>query len=178
MADSKLSALTELAVVPATDDELYIRDVSEVAASESKRITVANLITREFFIPCTAGTDSRTWPAAYLINAAADEASMQFDVPHDFSSVVEAVVLRAGGATATHRLNYTVQHAATGEIIDTHQEILQNQDTAETDLIYYEHDISSLLSALVAGDHVSIRVYGDAVNVPDDYIYGVRFKYS
>jgi hypothetical protein len=43
MADTKLSALTELAAAPASDDELYIRDVSEAAAAESKRITIANL---------------------------------------------------------------------------------------------------------------------------------------
>jgi hypothetical protein len=45
MADSKLSALTELAAAPSTSDELYIRDVSELASAESKRITVANLFT-------------------------------------------------------------------------------------------------------------------------------------
>ena len=44
MADQKLSALTELAATPADDDEVYIRDVSEPAADESKRITVTNLV--------------------------------------------------------------------------------------------------------------------------------------
>lgn len=44
MADSKLSALVELATAPAGTDELYIRDVSEAAADESKRITFTNLI--------------------------------------------------------------------------------------------------------------------------------------
>ena len=44
MADTKLSALTELAAKPAVDDEVYIRDVSEAAAAESKRITIANLL--------------------------------------------------------------------------------------------------------------------------------------
>lgn len=44
MADTKLSALTELAAIPANDDEVYIRDVSEAAAQESKRITIANLL--------------------------------------------------------------------------------------------------------------------------------------
>lgn len=44
MADQKLSELTELATTPASDDEVYIRDVSEAAADESKRITVANLM--------------------------------------------------------------------------------------------------------------------------------------
>jgi hypothetical protein len=44
MADTKLSALTELAASPATDDEIYIRDISEAAVDESKRITVVNLV--------------------------------------------------------------------------------------------------------------------------------------
>ena len=44
MADTKLSALVELAATPAVDDEVYIRDVSEAAADESKRITTANLL--------------------------------------------------------------------------------------------------------------------------------------
>ena len=43
MGDTKLSALTELAATPASDDEVYIRDVSEEPASESKRITIAHL---------------------------------------------------------------------------------------------------------------------------------------
>lgn len=44
MADTKLSELTELAATPAGDDEVYIRDVSEEPATESKRITVTNLM--------------------------------------------------------------------------------------------------------------------------------------
>ena len=44
MADTKLSALVELAATPAVDDELYIRDVSELAVDESKRIQYSNLV--------------------------------------------------------------------------------------------------------------------------------------
>jgi len=47
MADTKLSALVELAAAPAVDDEIYIRDVSEAAATESKRITYANLVANQ-----------------------------------------------------------------------------------------------------------------------------------
>jgi hypothetical protein len=43
MADTKLSALTELAAAPASGDEVYIRDISETAADESKKITILNL---------------------------------------------------------------------------------------------------------------------------------------
>ena len=44
MADKKLSELTELAAQPADNDEVYIRDISEPSATESKRITIANLL--------------------------------------------------------------------------------------------------------------------------------------
>ena len=44
MADSKLSALPALAATPAGTDEVYIRDISEPAADQSKRITVTNLL--------------------------------------------------------------------------------------------------------------------------------------
>ena len=44
MADTKLSALTELAAGAAIDDEIYIRDISEASADESKRMTISNLL--------------------------------------------------------------------------------------------------------------------------------------
>lgn len=44
MPNRKVSELTELAATPAADDEVYIRDISEAAADESKRITVDNLL--------------------------------------------------------------------------------------------------------------------------------------
>lgn len=43
MGDKKLSALDELNATPASDDQIYIRDVSEAAALESKRISISNL---------------------------------------------------------------------------------------------------------------------------------------
>jgi hypothetical protein len=43
LADTKLSALTALAATPAIGDEFYIRDISEAASAESKKITYADL---------------------------------------------------------------------------------------------------------------------------------------
>lgn len=57
MADTKLSDLTELAATPAADDEFYIRDVSEVAADESKRITFTNLLKNTAMARVYLGTD-------------------------------------------------------------------------------------------------------------------------
>jgi len=58
MADTKLSALTELAVAPASTDELYIRDEGEAEANESKRITIANLMS--FYDSVTATLTNKT----------------------------------------------------------------------------------------------------------------------
>jgi hypothetical protein len=60
MADTKLSALTALAAGPAETDEIYVRDVSESAADESKRITAVELLNPENFTELSAtpaGTD-------------------------------------------------------------------------------------------------------------------------
>jgi hypothetical protein len=67
MADTKLSALTELAAAPASDDELYIRDVSEAAAAESKRITVANMLGSVAKNPLTADLDFAEYKAIALV---------------------------------------------------------------------------------------------------------------
>ena len=58
MADSKkLSDLTALAVSPDTGDEVYIRDVSEAAASESKKITHDDLLFGDNTTPSTQASD-------------------------------------------------------------------------------------------------------------------------
>lgn len=54
MVDVKLSALTALAAGPAETDEIYIRDVSEAAADESKRITAVELLNPENFTELAA----------------------------------------------------------------------------------------------------------------------------
>ena len=58
MVSAKLSALTELAATPASTDEVYVRDVSEAAVDESKRITIANLMA--FYDALTATMSNKT----------------------------------------------------------------------------------------------------------------------
>ena len=58
MVDKKLSALPELAVTPANNDEVYIRDVSEAAADESKKITITNLLPPRTATKVVAANDS------------------------------------------------------------------------------------------------------------------------
>lgn len=65
MADTKLSALTELAAAPATGDELYIRDISEAASAESKRILMSSLRSNQAALE--AETDEVTFASPNLL---------------------------------------------------------------------------------------------------------------
>ena len=82
MADTKLSALPELATTPATDDEVYIRDVSVASGLESKRITMANLlgdVVRSATL-VVAASDSPTKSKAqadYVCDGTADDVQIQ-----------------------------------------------------------------------------------------------------
>ena len=167
------------AELPAVTDEFYL--VGTGANMEERAVPSAGAATMEFFVPSTYGTEQ--WAhyehPGYRINATNDSALIGFYVPHDYSSIVEAVVVRVNGASsATYRLNYNSSYGSTGEGARTHQESLADQDTAETPLYIYEQDISGILSAIIAGDHVGIVVMGDSTNTPNDVITGVRFKYS
>lgn len=136
--------------------------------------------TKEFFVPVTYGTEmsEHGYHAGAIVDATADEAFITFYVPHDFTSITSAVVVRLSMATATHRLNYNSMYGAQGEAYNTHAESLTDQDTAETDRYIYEQNIAGILSALAVGDYVGIRVRGDSTNTPNDLILGVRFRYS
>ncbi len=137
--------------------------------------------TKEFFIPVTFATAIGISNRQHIggdIDFTPDKAYIEFYVPSDFSSITEAVVVRQSNTTATKRLNYTSYYGAEGEDAGGHTETLLDQDTAEIFFIIYEQDISGILSSLAAGDYVSIKVTGDAVNTPDDVIFGVRLKYA
>ena len=69
MADSKLSALAALAVAPASDDEIYIRDISEAAADESKRILISTFMA--FYDSFTATLTNKSIVASQLTSAVA-----------------------------------------------------------------------------------------------------------
>jgi len=107
MADTKLSNLTELAAAPATNDEIYIRDVSEVAASESKKITISNLFTSPT-INGTIATTGLTLPAVTLggavtMNGQAFDAgagSMQMNTSnYDQGFIIQSSHVDHGGGT-------------------------------------------------------------------------------
>lgn len=109
MADVKLSALTELAAAAAVGDELYIRDISEAAADESKRITTANLINGGSgsaklwgHIDRSAGTPSLDSPS-FNISSVADGGAGQttVNIGTDMGSAVYVVTANADAVSST-----------------------------------------------------------------------------
>ncbi|MBU2685588.1 MAG: hypothetical protein KKF27_20295, partial [Gammaproteobacteria bacterium] len=102
--DTKLSDLTELAATPAVDDEIYIRDVSEAAAAESKRITTANLL---------AAAISKVSSGTYAGNNTVNRA-----VAHGLSSTPNFIIIQdITAGEFWHRVSgtklYTLQMAGT-----------------------------------------------------------------
>ena len=93
MADQKLSELVELAATPAVDDEVYIRDVSEAAADESKRITIANLT--------AAGVSARAYQANAQTLDNGDWRAVMLDTEDWDTGGDMDVTVRTGVADAT-----------------------------------------------------------------------------
>lgn len=144
--------------------------------------TLGAALTKEFFVPATIGSAGTTitaegyFPGVYL-NAAGEAAYASFHIPHDFSSIVEAVFICIPKVTTVANWDIYANYAANGELDTAHTE----SDTATTynvtDETLYEVDLSGILTAIAAGDYVGVALAmgGEGPNV---HIIGVRFKYS
>lgn len=95
MADTKLSALVALAATPAVDDEVYIRDISELAAAESKRITIANIFNSPALTTPALGT-----PASGVMTNVTGTAAGLTAGNVTTNANLTGVVTSAGNATA------------------------------------------------------------------------------
>lgn len=111
----------------------------------------------------------------YKINAAADDAYIYFCIPTG-STPSEVVLEFIGIATGTYRINIQSMYSAVGEGYNTHTENLIDLDLVCVVNVRREVDITGCLSAIAAGDRVGIHITGDAVNVPDLTIIGVRVR--
>ena len=136
--------------------------------------------TKEFFVPVNRADDfdqTGALPGAY-INSTGERAWIAFHIPHDFSSITEAVVILNPLTTATHRFDITSDYAAVGEAFNIHSESDLNHDFSMTAFQFYEMDVSGVLSSLSAGDYGGIKLLGDATNTPNALVIGFRLKYT
>ena len=107
MADKKLSELTELAATPANEDEVYIRDVSEEASAESKRITIANLaatadakITTHNNVANAHGAVSTATASKIVVRDASGRAAFAAPSANGDVAILSTVTTHAGLTTA------------------------------------------------------------------------------
>jgi hypothetical protein len=182
MADTKLSALNELAATPAVDDEIYIRDISEDPANESKRITVANVMAAKAMAPIFAPAWGSTMVgygdgrAARLGNG--DFARCSFRIPANWTSTTSVHFIIINDTTdGTSDLDIYSDYAADGELYYTHSESDLATTYNMTEDLNYLLDASGILSAEAAGDIVGLMLKNNAAG-DFIYVFGVYFVYA
>lgn len=112
MADAKISALTELAATPATDDYLPIIDASEVSdASKNKRITVGNLFgynSQPEFVPLTTPLTSTAWDgdARSTTGKTLIDLSAVFNAPAGIKAILAYIYLKDSGSNTSNTLYF------------------------------------------------------------------------
>lgn len=142
----------------------------------------AGAATREFFYPVNSRSTvvGIGWHSAVLVNGPSEYGYIECYIPHDFSSLTDIVLVHVP-QTDLSPMNcegYS-DYAAVGEAYNTHTLASQalSQNTTANDIT--ELDISSLVTALAAGDYLGVIVgqaaLGDNMN---SYILGVRLRYT
>jgi len=138
--------------------------------------------TKEIFIPYTGyttGVEGIDRGHAHTRLDGGDVACISFYVPHDFTSLEEAVILLKANASKTnYNIDTYAAYASIGEVAD------QNENYDETSTynlsadVISEIDVSALLSGLAAGDKVCVRIVNNEAAPYSVDVYGMRFKYN
>lgn len=200
IADTKLSALTELAATPADGDELYIRDVSEAAANESKRITVANLVaagvadphgvgqhtdrTVTFHVPVSGALENSTLinsfnrPVIQVADGVDGHGVCGLLVPTDFVSFTRIDYVWVTGATSkVVRFDPQATFGASGEDVNGTTETPGDFDVTSNATTQYINVTNSThtLGALAVGDYLGVRLRRLGAHANDTLADNLRF---
>ncbi|MCH8224874.1 MAG: hypothetical protein IIC97_03290 [Chloroflexi bacterium] len=167
--------------IDTTNDKAYVcLDASAGAAVWSEVTLAGGAPIKEFFVSYASAdvfNAGVSYPAGHM-DADGEDIWIMFMVPADFSSIIDAVIiLRPGTTTAAADWDVTTHYAAAGENYSgTHTQSDTTSTYNITTNIFFELDISGLLTSLAVGDYVGVniqrRTSGDA------HVMGVRFKYS
>ena len=172
-----LTGLQDESLAYGTDTLILYRQNGNGAANWEP---ITSIPTKEIFIPVTYASEiapSSYRPVGHL-NALNEEAYMEFYVPDDFTTLVEAVIMVKAKATqAAADWDIYSMYAKVGENDSTHNESDEASTYNVTLNLVFEVDISSILTALAAGDIVGIRLKEGTAGHDVD-VYGVRIKYT
>ena len=140
--------------------------------------------TKEFFIPATYPASNASVHGYYPIvkcDALNETVYISFYVPHDFNSITSAAIIvipLASQAAADWDIRST--YAAIGEDITIQEEIDVSTSyniTVNDVYTFFEVNISGILSVLVAGDYVGIRLT-QSTTLHNVSVLGIRFRYN
>ena len=136
-----------------------------------------------FYFVAQAGTSTQSLGDHIVLNVGASSgARFNFNVPHDFTSLTDLVLMAiptAGSAGAGKGIDLFSDYGAVGESRTNHSE---SNTTITFDLTgtaeqHAEIDISSVFSVLAANDRCAIRFIHNAVGGAINYL-GVRLRYN
>lgn len=147
MADTKLSALTELAAAPAVGDEMYIRDISEAASAESKRILMSSLRSGQTAVE--AETDEVTFVSPNLIKNSPGVPKAWIRIPADGASIISSYNTASLTDTSAGTRTWVI---ATDFSADTWNPLGGTQIDSNT-----AHQVGSVVSIAVGSTVLSVR---------------------
>jgi hypothetical protein len=113
--------------------------------------------------------------AVTLIDASGESAFMALHIPHDFSSIGEAVIISRPSTCSTPDYDITTNYSTTGQHYATTHTCTINDTTSTVANILQEINIACALSCIAADDYVGIHIERDSAGSHN--IIGVRIKY-
>ena len=154
------------------------------AGADPTEIDVPGGATKEVWFPATNGTGklNKGNHTGFFVDASGENAYIEMLVPHDFtalSSVVVVVICDQTFAGLTNYINIYSDYGSPGQAYNIHSELdesLQHSGVVATNI--YEWSVASVLTSIVAGDYIGLRVVSKGGVSRTFTILGVRFKYS
>lgn len=132
--------------------------------------------TKEVFIPSAGGSNVGSYLTEQIASAGAIRHSWR--VPHNYTSIVSAVLVAIPAATSgPQTIQLTTNHAAAGEDATS----VQEQDLAfvanYTANEMQEFDMSSVLTGIAADDFVGLLFDRQGAGFGNLEVLGIRFRY-
>jgi len=106
--------------------------------------------------------------------------NFDFRVPHDFNSIVSLVMICAPNATfgAAGAIDLESEYGAAGESVTNHNETDSLTGLSGTADVWQEIDISSVFTALAAGDYCGVDFsHISGISTTVNYL-GIRLRYN
>lgn len=98
-----------------------------------------------------------------------------FHIPHDFTSLTDAVVVVIPDTTETIQWDVTTDFGANGEAYTTNSDSITNATLAVTINVLAECDVSAALTGIAAGDYIGMEFVSDINNIRAVFL---RIRYT